>query len=404
MKYYLLDYENVNASGLDGIGELSSDCRIVLFYTKNSSKIDLGVFNMLRNMEAEMSIIEVHHGKQALDIQLASYLGYLIGTEPADTEYFIISKDKGYRNVQSFWPDRRIVLCRNLSPESEIVDEPAPEKKTSSRSGSRGGRKSSSAKASSTAKATAAAKAPAAEEPKEETKEKPKASRSSGRTKAQTKPVEDVKVAEANAEGVKKDAPKKDVPKKDALKKDAPKKDAPKTEVAAEQVVAEPAVAEEPKPNAFAEAAAIAKAVVEAKKARNEAAAKKAEKAENAPAEKPAEKEEEPAKKTKKTASKKKSEDSKQKAAESKQQAADDKQKAAEAKHKASDIRNEVNNEIQKRLSKENVDGDIINATASFVSKNIGKDGFKQLIYRGIIKEHGQKQGLAIYRLIKDIL
>ena len=379
MKYYLLDYENVNASGLDGIGDLSSDCRIVLFYTKNSSKIDLGVFNMLRSMKAEMSIIEVHHGKQALDIQLASYLGYLIGTEPADTEYFIISKDKGYRNVQSFWPDRRIVLCRNLSPDSEIIDEPAPEKKTSSRSGSRGGRKSSSAKASSTAKATAAAKAPAAEEPKEETKEKPKASRSSGRTKAQAKPAEDVK-------------------------KDAPKKDAPKTEVAAEQVAAEPAVAEEPKPNAFAEAAAIAKAVVEAKKARNEAAAKKAEKAENAPAEKPAEKEEKPAKKTKKTASKKKSEDSKQKAAESKQQAADDKQKAAEAKHKASDIRNEVNNEIQKRLSKENVDGDIINATASFVSKNIGKDGFKQLIYRGIIKEHGQKQGLAIYRLIKDLL
>ncbi len=346
MKYYLLDYENVNASGLDGIGELSSDCRIVLFYTKNSSKIDLGVFNMLRSMEAEMSIIEVHHGKQALDIQLASYLGYLIGTEPADTEYFIISKDKGYRNVQSFWPDRRIVLCRNLSPDSEIIDEPAPEKKTSSRSGSRGGRRSSSAKASTAAKAPAA-KAPAAEE----SQEKPKTSKSS-RTKSQAKPADDVKV-----EDVKKDAPKEDVPKKDA----------PKAEPAVEQA-AEPAVSEEPKPNAFAEAAAIAKAVVEAKKARNEAAEKKAEK----------------------TTSKKK--------------AADSKQKAAEAKHKASDIRNEVNNEIQKRLSKENVDGDIINSTASFVSKNIGKDGYKQIIYRGIIKEHGQKQGLAIYRLIKDIL
>ena len=110
MKYYLLDYENVNASGLDGIGELSSDCRIVLFYTKNSSKIDLGVFNMLRSMKAEMSIIEVHHGKQALDIQLASYLGYLIGTEPADTEYFIISKDKGYRNVQSFWRQCQVIV------------------------------------------------------------------------------------------------------------------------------------------------------------------------------------------------------------------------------------------------------------------------------------------------------
>lgn len=366
MKYYLLDYENVNASGLDGIGDLSSDCRIVLFYTKNSSKIDLGVFNMLRNMEAEMSIIEVHHGKQALDIQLASYLGYLIGTEPADTEYFIISKDKGYRNVQSFWPDRRIVLCRNLSPDSEIVDDPAPEKKTSSRSGSRGGRKSSAAKASTAAKAPAA-KAPAAEE----SQEKPKTSKSS-RTKAQAKPVDDVKVED--------------------VKKDAPKKDAPK---------AEPAVSEEPKPNAFAEAAAIAKAVVEAKKARNEAAQKKAE---DAPADKPADKAEKPADKEEKPAKKSRKTASKKKAADTKQKAEDAKQKAAEAKHKASDIRNEVNNEIQKRLSRENIDGDIINSTASFVSKNIGKDGFKQLIYRGIIKEHGQKQGLAIYRLIKDLL
>ena len=151
MKYYLLDYENVNASGLDGISELSEDCKIVLFYTRNSNKIDLGIFNVLRNMKAEISIIEVHHGKQALDIQLASYLGYLIGTEPEDTEYYIISKDKGYRNVQSFWPERHIVLCRNLSPDSEIIDEPSP-KKSSSKSGSRGGRKSSSAKAAAPAK------------------------------------------------------------------------------------------------------------------------------------------------------------------------------------------------------------------------------------------------------------
>jgi hypothetical protein len=78
--------------------------------------------------------------------------------------------------------------------------------------------------------------------------------------------------------------------------------------------------------------------------------------------------------------------------------------KKSPAKQKDSDMRNEVNNEIQKRLSKEGIPGDIINSTASFVSKNIGKDGYKQTIYRGIIKDHGQKQGLAIYRLIKDIL
>ena len=55
-------------------------------------------------------------------------------------------------------------------------------------------------------------------------------------------------------------------------------------------------------------------------------------------------------------------------------------------------------------LSKAGIAGDVINATASFVSKNIDKDGYKQLIYRGIIKEHGQKMGLELYRLIKGVL
>lgn len=368
MKYYLLDYENVNASGLDGISDLSEDCKIVLFYTRNSNKIDLGIFNVLRNMKAEISIIEVHHGKQALDIQLASYLGYLIGTEPEDTEYYIISKDKGYRNVQSFWPERRIVLCRNLSPDSEIIDEPSP-KKSSSKSGSRGGRKSSSAKAAEPekasepakaaepAKATEPAESPA---PAEAPKSKAKSAKSSANAKAKDKPA------------------------------------------------AEEKPADEPKPNAFAEAAAIAKAVVEAKKARNAAAEKKDP---AAPEEAPAKKE--PAKKAsakkapaKKSAAKKESakKEAAKKEPAKKEPAKKEAAKKSPAKQKDSDMRNEVNNEIQKRLSKEGIPGDIINSTASFVSKNIGKDGYKQTIYRGIIKEHGQKMGLTIYRLIKDLL
>lgn len=304
MKYYLLDYENVSASGLDGVENLTSDCRIVLFYTKNSNKIDLGVFNQLRGMKGDLSIIEVHHGKQALDIQLASYLGYLIGTEPEDTEYYIVSKDKGYFNVQSFWPDRKIVLCRNLYDDSEVIDEPSTKKKSSSRtsnkSDSRNRRKSTAAKSAKT---------------------EPKAKQESG-AKSADKPEMTKPAAEAETK-------------------------------------AESKTAQEPQTNAFAEAAAIAKAVVEAKKARNEA-------------------------------------DNKKKGSASKSKPS--------GKQKASEKRNEVNNKIQKILSKEGFDGDCINATASIVSKNIGKDGYKQVIYRSILKENGQKQGLAIYRLIKDIL
>ncbi|MCR5034362.1 MAG: hypothetical protein K6B42_02955 [Clostridia bacterium] len=317
MKYYLLDYENVNTAGLDGLGELPADSKIILFYTRNSNKIDLGVVNQLRDMKAELSIVEVHHGKQALDIQLASYLGYLIGTEPADTEYFIISKDKGYRNVQCFWPDRHIVLCKNLTPDSEIVDEPAEEKKPASRSGSRSRRKSSPAKAS--------------------------------------KPVEKKEAVEKPVEIVE-----------------------PEVELKAEPAKEKPA--EEPKPNAFVEAAAIAKAVVEAKKARNEAEAK-AEKKKTTKS----------SKTTKSTKAEKTTKETKTK-------------KTAKPKQRISDIRAEVNNQIQRVLSKENFPGEVVNSTASFVSKNVGKEGYKQTVYRGIIKENGQKQGLAIYRLIKDII
>ena len=323
MKYYLLDYENVNTAGLDGLSELPADSKIILFYTRNSNKIDLGVVNQFRDMKAELSIVEVHHGKQALDIQLASYLGYLIGTEPEDTEYFIISKDKGYRNVQCFWPDRRIVLCKNLTLDSEIVDEPAEEKKPASKSGSRGRRRTSSAKAS--------------------------------------KPVE-----------------------KKVEEKIEPEVE-PKTEPKAEPVEEKPV--EEPKPNAFAEAAAIAKAVVEAKKARNEAEAK----AEKAAEKKEKKKATKASKSTKSAKATKATKDTKTK-------------KAAKPKQRISDIRAEVNNQIQRVLSKENFPGEVVNSTASFVSKNVGKEGYKQTVYRGIIKENGQKQGLAIYRLIKDII
>lgn len=45
-------------------------------------------------------------GKQSLDMQLVSFLGYLIGKE-ADEEnrYFIISRDSDFVNTVSFWQD-----------------------------------------------------------------------------------------------------------------------------------------------------------------------------------------------------------------------------------------------------------------------------------------------------------
>ncbi|MBD5476226.1 MAG: hypothetical protein HDR17_09665 [Lachnospiraceae bacterium] len=60
-----------------------------------------------------------------------------------------------------------------------------------------------------------------------------------------------------------------------------------------------------------------------------------------------------------------------------------------------------LNSTIQKLLSKAGFSSDIINHTASLVSKNYQKENGKQSVYRAIVAKYGQKQGLNIYNHIK---
>ncbi len=64
----------------------------------------------------------------------------------------------------------------------------------------------------------------------------------------------------------------------------------------------------------------------------------------------------------------------------------------------------ELNNEIQKKLAKANFSGDIVGYVSSLVCKNYDKENAKQKIYRAIISEYGQKKGLDIYNHIKKNL
>ena len=93
---FLVDYENVNESGLLGSGELKKDDVIILFDSKFS------VINE-KELEFEKSITKAKilkmtsqlKGKYSLDFQLVSYLGLLIGNDE-HCEYNIISGDKGF--------------------------------------------------------------------------------------------------------------------------------------------------------------------------------------------------------------------------------------------------------------------------------------------------------------------
>ena len=63
-----------------------------------------------------------------------------------------------------------------------------------------------------------------------------------------------------------------------------------------------------------------------------------------------------------------------------------------------------LNVKVQQALSKAKMDTQIISQTASLIAKTFGDPKIKQVVYRTLIKRHGQKQGLEVYNLVKPML
>ena len=121
-RIFLIDFENVHEKGLEGIGELSQNDAVHLFYTKNASKISLDI---LSEVKASLAFHKVNVGKQSLDMQLVSYLGYLIGTVGHEPEYIIISNDTGFGNTLSFWGNKHVRLSQ--APMMCLVEPAVPQ-------------------------------------------------------------------------------------------------------------------------------------------------------------------------------------------------------------------------------------------------------------------------------------
>lgn len=101
-KTYLVDYENTGMNGLVGCDKLQSVDRIILFFTKNNSKIDMSV--IANHGEADFKMIEVSSGKQSADLHIGSYLGYLLAEKKSGGhEFVIVSKDSDFDNLLKFW-------------------------------------------------------------------------------------------------------------------------------------------------------------------------------------------------------------------------------------------------------------------------------------------------------------
>lgn len=103
MKAYLIDFENVKSKGLTGIEQLSPDDKVIIFYSENSDTISFEMHRKVMNSSADIEYLKVRvGGKNALDFQLSTLLGYLLAKE-LYTHIFIISGDKGFDKLHDFW-------------------------------------------------------------------------------------------------------------------------------------------------------------------------------------------------------------------------------------------------------------------------------------------------------------
>ena len=96
---FLVDGDNNISTGLQGIDLLSEEDTVMVFYGKGQPLS--GVQKLCAGTRARVQYLEsVRGGKNAIDFQIITELGVLVGRGEADFAY-VISQDKGYEAAMS---------------------------------------------------------------------------------------------------------------------------------------------------------------------------------------------------------------------------------------------------------------------------------------------------------------
>lgn len=124
-RVYFVDYENVSKAGLKGVEDLGRKDKVYIFYSAYSNSLTFNEHASLMKAKAEIIYFEVRTtGKNALDFQLASFVGYILGQSERNVCY-IISKDQGFANVVNFWRTKgaqiQIASDISLTPRNKPV-------------------------------------------------------------------------------------------------------------------------------------------------------------------------------------------------------------------------------------------------------------------------------------------
>lgn len=123
VNYYLIDYENIQLEGIKDLKGVQEGDAIIVFYSENCKSTSLDVLDNIMTLKIVYSSFKVKVGtKNALDFQLITYLGYLIGKGDENTNYFIVSNDKGFEAVSNFWKEHDISVNR-ISKKEHIAED-----------------------------------------------------------------------------------------------------------------------------------------------------------------------------------------------------------------------------------------------------------------------------------------
>ncbi len=151
MNYFLIDYENVKIDNIKDLPYLDEGAVLIIFYSDQHKNISLDVIDDINAFNIKLYCQRVRTGeKNALDFQLSSYLGYLIGRGSSDDKYHIVSNDKGYDCLYDYWKGQgksvgRIACLENIQPSSDKTEkkkgkdkenQSSPEKKNRENAGS----------------------------------------------------------------------------------------------------------------------------------------------------------------------------------------------------------------------------------------------------------------------------
>lgn len=103
-KVYLVDSENVGDLWVTHILSLAeTEDEILVFYTQKSPHMGYDTIRKLLADGREVDFVKCVEGKNALDFQLVTELGYRLGSDKEECEYIMVTNDTGFDAVVQYW-------------------------------------------------------------------------------------------------------------------------------------------------------------------------------------------------------------------------------------------------------------------------------------------------------------